>query len=43
MMMMMGPQVLLAPHFLNMQKLRTATLPGVSMHGTARALAAAAV
>lgn len=34
-----APQHLLAPHFLNMRQLRAATLPGVSMHGSARALA----
>ena len=37
--MMGGPQASLAPHFLNMRRLRCATLPGVSLHGSARALA----
>ena len=35
-----GARQRLAPHFLNMRKLRQAHLPGVSMHASARALAA---
>ena len=37
--MLGGAKQMLSPPFLNMEKLRTATLPGISMHVSARALA----